>query len=281
MFRSPQVLEPLYDRLVHQGITRFHCRDVLRFLGKKLRADGCVNSGFTGEATSDVKERPEGIRLKHRVDGNSVKIYDKQGSVLRAETTINEPDRFKVYRAAEGSEHGRPAWHHMRKGVADLVRRAEVSQAVNNRYLDALGSLEDTTPLGELTRELCRPVTWKGRRARALHPWSPDDLDLLRTVARGEYLPTGFRNADLRSALFSSASNAAERRRQSAAVTRKIRLLRAHGLVAKRPKSHRYMLTDKGQRAISALLGAITPAPTLLANWPHENFCARREDFGR
>lgn len=256
MFRSPQALAPLYDRLVHQGITRFHCRDVLRFLGKKLRADGCVNRGFSGETTSDVKERPEGIRLKHRVDGNSVKIYDKQGSVLRAETTINEPDRFKVYRTAEGDEHGRPAWRDMRKGVADLVRRTEVSQAVNDRYLDALATIEDTTPLGELTRDLCRPVTWKGRRVRALHPWSPDDLDLLRVVARGDFLPTGFRNADLRSALFSSVSNAAERRRRSAAITRKIRMLRAHGLVAKRPKSHRYMLTDHGQRAVSALLGA-------------------------
>ena len=257
MFRSQQALAPLYQRLVHQGITRFGCTDVLRFLGKRLPAHGGLHRSFAGEASSDLKERPEGIRLKHRADGNSVKLYDKQGSVLRAETTINEPDRFKVYRTAEGDQRGRPAWRPMRKGVADLTRRTEISQKTNDRYLDALASLEDTTPLGELTADLCRPARWKGRRSRALQPWSPDDLELLRTVARGDFLQNGLRNADLRAALYGTdPTSAAERRRRSAAVTRKIRLLRAHGLLAKRPRSHRYMLTEKGQRATSALLAA-------------------------
>lgn len=257
MFREHRVLANLYQRLVHQGITHFNCRDVLRFLGKKVPAHGGIHQRFAGEVTSDIKQRPEGIRLKHRVNGNSVKIYDKQGTILRAETTINEPADFKVYRPAEGDEDGRPSWRDMRKGVADLARRADVSQKANDRYLDALAALEDTTPLGELTRDVCRPTTWKRRRVRALHPWSPDDIALLRAVARGESLLNGFRNSDLRTALYGSAGRtAAERRRRSAAVTRKLRLLRAHGLIAKRPRSHRYSLTPKGQRVTSALLAA-------------------------
>ena len=72
----------------------------------------------------------------------------------------------------------------MRKGIADLKRRTEVSQAINNRYLDALASIEDTTALGDLTRDLCRPTSWKGRRVRAMQPWSPADLELLRAVAQ-------------------------------------------------------------------------------------------------
>jgi hypothetical protein len=187
MFRDQRTLAELYQRLVHHGITRFQCRDVLRFLGKKLTADGSVRGNFAGEVTSDLKHRPEGIRLKHYVAGNSVKIYDKQGTVLRAETTINDPGGFKVYRTAEGDDDGQPTWRAMRKGVADMTRRTEVSQAVNDRYLDALASCEDTAPLGELTADVCRPVTWNGRRARALHPWSPDDLALLR--ARSCRLP--------------------------------------------------------------------------------------------
>jgi len=39
---------------------------------------------------SDVKRRVEGVRIKHRIDRNSIKGYDK-GSVFRAETTINDP----------------------------------------------------------------------------------------------------------------------------------------------------------------------------------------------
>ncbi len=266
MFRRRRPLTDLYDRLVHQGITRFQCRDVLRFLGKKVTPSGV-------RVTSDLKARPEGIRLKHTAQENSVKIYDKW-TLLRVETTINEPNRFKNYRRAErqkrqghrgltstSSQYRRPrpglGWRPMRKGIADLKRRTDVSQAINDRYLDALASLEDRTPLGELTRDLCRPKTWNGRRVRALHPWSPDDLELLRAVARAEFLIAGFRNADLRQLLYrQDPSHQAERRRRCAAITRKIRLLRAHGLVAKRPKSHRYMLTDKGQRAASALLGA-------------------------
>jgi len=46
---------------------------------------------FCGEVTSDVIKRIEGIRVKHRVEENSIKMYDKEGSVLRIETTINDP----------------------------------------------------------------------------------------------------------------------------------------------------------------------------------------------
>lgn len=257
MFRDQRTLTELYQRLVHHGLTRFACRDVLRFLGKKLSTDGHPRGNFAGQVTSDLKHRPEGIRLKHYVAGNSVKIYNKQGTVLRVETTINEPHGFKVYRTAEGDDAGQPTWRTMRKGVADMTRRTEVSQAANERYLDALASCEDTAPLGELTAEMCRPVTWNGRRARALHPWSPDDLELLRAIGHGEFLVNGFRNADLSRVLHGApVQDASKRRRQSSAVTRRIRLLRAHGLVHKRPKSHRYMVSPKGQKIVSALLAA-------------------------
>jgi len=257
MFHDQRSLAELYQRLVQHGITRFQCRDVLRFLGKKPPVHGGIHGNFIGEVTSDIKYRPEGVRLKHYVDGNSVKIYDKHGTVLRAETTINNPSGFKVYRTAEGDDAGQPGWRPMRKGIADLTRRTEVSQAINDRYLDALASCEDTAPLGELTADLCRPVTWNGRRARALHPWSPHDLGLLRAVGRAELLVNGFRNADLCHALHgASPKDDTARRRRAAAVTRSIRLLRAHGCVHKRPKSHRYMVSPKGHRIISALLAA-------------------------
>ncbi len=51
---------------------------------------------------SSYKQRVEGIRVKHLVRANSVKMYDKAGSVLRVETTINRPDEFQVRRKAQG-----------------------------------------------------------------------------------------------------------------------------------------------------------------------------------
>ena len=44
------------------------------------------------------------------------------------------------------------------------------------------------------------------------------------------------------------------KRKLSSAMTRKIRILRAHGLVKKVVKTHRYMITEKGRRIISAIL---------------------------
>ena len=74
------------------------------------------------ELVSDMKTRPEGVRIKHRLGENSIKMYDKQGSVLRVETTINDAAGFKSFRTPEGKPNAEPAWHTMRKGIADLHR---------------------------------------------------------------------------------------------------------------------------------------------------------------
>ena len=50
--------------------------------------------------------------------------------------------------------------------------------------------------------------------------------------------------------------SASEQRRQSSAVTRQLRLLRAHDMIERIAKSHRYQLTANGRRSITALLAA-------------------------
>ena len=139
----------------------------MRFLGWKVPAHGGVNGRFAGEVVSDLRQRPEGIRVKHRVNRNSIKMYDKEGSILRVETTINDAADLKVFRAAEGDGRDKREWRPMRKGVADVHRRAEVSQSANDRYLDSLAAVEETTKLGSLAEKLCQPVRWKGKRVRS------------------------------------------------------------------------------------------------------------------
>src|SRR5437016_5703821 len=135
----------LYPRLVHHGIKSFGSRDVLRFLGHKPPANGVGK--FAGELHSRLKHRTEGLRIKHFVNGNSLKLYDKQGSVLRVETTINHPEEFKVWRARENDPEQKKAWCELRRGVADLPRHAHVSHAANERYLRALAVVDEQTPL--------------------------------------------------------------------------------------------------------------------------------------
>jgi hypothetical protein len=256
IFRSPQHLSALYPRLVRHALLDLPSADVLRFLGRKLPAHGGLRANFRGELLSDVRTPCAGTRVKHRLNRNAIKMYDKQPNVLRIETTINDAREFKVYRRAEGNPDSPKRWRPLRKGVADLHRRGQLSQAANERYLEQLAAVDDSRTLQELVTPLCRPVRWQGRTARALAPLSEDDTKLLQAVHRGEFAIHGFRNRDLRAILYSPPTDAATARRQSAAITRRIRLLRAHRLITKVSKTHRYQLTDLGRAAITALLQA-------------------------
>jgi hypothetical protein len=281
LFPSRAALQEVYPRLLRYALTTFTAVDVLRFLGQPVPASGTVPHRRRHEISSNLKERVEGVRLKHWLNGNALKIYDK-GSVLRVETLIRDPEDFKVYRPAEGDADGPKDWRPLRKGVADLHRRAEVSQAANGRYLAALAAVQDTTPLRQLAEPLCHPVPEpvrrraaaavgepaaavsapaaepaRPRRVRALNPLAADDAALLEAVSRHEFLLNGLRNRDLRRLLFGAdPSDAAVRRRQAAAVTRKLRLLRGHGLLHKVAKTHRYVVSEPGRRTITALLAA-------------------------
>jgi hypothetical protein len=77
---------------------------------------------------------------------------------------------------------------------------------------------------------------------------------LFQAVSRGEFLIAGCRNRDIRLALYGACADPAELRRQSARVSRQLALLRAHGLLKKIPRTHRYLLTETGAAAIAALL---------------------------
>lgn len=265
LFRSQQSLRALYPQLLDHGMHSFGSREVLRFLGHKTPAHGGVNGNFTGEVLTDLRERAEGIRLKHRLNRNSIKMYDKQGTVLRVETTVNDARDLKVYRTAESQPHSPKRWRKLRKGVADLKRRAKLCHDANERYLAALADMHQQTALADLTRSLCRPVRWKGQRVRALNPLAAPDAQLLAAVNRGEFTLRGFRNRDLCACLLPQATAAHERKRQSARMTRLLRLLRAHHLISKVPRTHRYLLTDRGRTAITAILTARRASTAQLA----------------
>ncbi len=88
----------------------------------------------------------------------------------------------------------------------------------------------------------------------ALRPWA-DDRELLTAVNRGDFLLNGLRNRDPQNPLCGAeASTPAERKKRSAAISRKLRLLRAHGLIRKVPRTHRYQVIDSGRIILVAVL---------------------------
>ncbi len=261
LFRRRADLQTRYDAWLRYALRDVASADVLRFLGKKLAADGTVRSRCADEVLSDLGRRLDGVRVKHRAGENSIKMYDKAGGrVLRVETTINDPGAFKVYRAKENDPEGQKDWRVLRSGVADLHRRAQVSQAANARYLDGLAAVEHQQPLHELLEPLGRRVTAPGaggRKLRALSPLVGPDAALLEAISRPEFAVNGLRNRDVVAALDGKpATDAATRRRRAAQVGRQLRLLRAHGLLKKVPKTHRYQVTERGRIILTALNAA-------------------------
>src|SRR5256885_1050716 len=258
MFRNPDQLRRLAPRLLHLGVVSLSSADVLRFMGKKVTPRGNAAAGLRLPLSSDLKIRTNGARIKHRLGPNSIKLsdkaYDELGAVLRAEITISQAKYFQVYRHTADA-NSLLAWRPMRQSTADMHHRAIVSQNAVNRYYCALAAVDDTSTLEELIASVECRVRWKGQSVRAIHPFDPHDYALLKAIHRGEFTITGFRNRDLQSLLYSTSPHSkADQRKRSAATSRKFRMLRAHGLIRKRSRSHRYDLTRNGRLIVNAIL---------------------------
>jgi hypothetical protein len=261
VFRDRHQLQHLYPQLVHLGMTSFSSPDVLRFMGKKVTRAGTQLGGHEVPVSSDLKVRPNGVRIKHRLGVNSIKLYDKAydelGAVLRPEITISNTELFRVFRPRNGEPASPPQWRSMCRGLADRHRRAEVSQKALDCYCDALAAVDDSTTLQELTAQLEQRLRWKDKPVRALHPLDPEDHKLLEAINRGEFTIHGLRNRDLQTLLYPQAAmTPVEKRRRSAAISRKLRLLRALGLIHKLPHTHRYRVSKHGRLILNAILSA-------------------------
>jgi hypothetical protein len=247
MFKDRQSLTEIYPELVEHALVNFNASDVMVFLGRKLTGN------FQGEIITDTKKRQQGVRIKHRMKKNSLKMYDKW-SVLRIETTINNPREFKIYRKVERYGKKVMRWVPMGKSVFNLYRYAAVSKSANERYLGALSAV---VPLNDCVRELeqlAQPVQDGQNRYSGFNPLSPEATKLFEAVLDGAHSINGFRNKDLKNQLFGDTRSAKELKKMSSKITRIIRKLRAHRLISKIPRSTRYKVTEKGYRILSASL---------------------------
>lgn len=249
MFKDRKSLQSLYPSLVRHAIETFGSEEVMRFLGRR------TNSRFNGEVSSNINKRDEGVRIKHWVEENSIKMYDKQGTVLRIETTINNPKRFKVRRKVTRQGEDVMAWVAMRKGVVDLRRRAEIGRASNERYLQALAAVGASAPARHLIDRVSQRRTRDARPYRGLRPLHMEEAAVFRIILSGQFLIQGFRNKDIRHQLYpASERRPLARQRASAKVTRLLRLYRAHGLIKKVPRTSYYRVTTTGHRIMSVAL---------------------------
>lgn len=248
-FTDRKSLAPLYRKLLRHAMLHFGAEDVMGFLGKKL--DG----RFKGELVSDLKDRWYGRRIKHRAKRNWIKMYDKQGLVLRVETVINDPYAFKVRRMGKKDGERVMGWFPLCKGVGYLYRFAEVARAANRCYLEALAVVDDPRKADEYIRGATRRKKHKGRGYRAVNPASSRDRTLFRAVLNGAGMIQGFTNRQIVAILYGSAKR--PKRKQATLrgrTSRDLKWLHVHGLIRKVKGSRRWLVTKRGHSVMTTLL---------------------------
>lgn len=262
MFNSEKELKKLYPSLIYYAMSISDSPSVMRYMGKRnISPSDKIVGQPPKEIMTDVRSRYEGVRIKHWLNHNSIKMYNKSGSILRIETTINNTRDFKVFRYPNDDTSRQASWHKMRKGVSDLYRRSEVSNKCNERYGDALAACQIEEKLQEIASPACNKVRKKGKCYRGLNPWQTEDFKLLKFLSKGELTICGFRNKNLRNWLYKKElQNPTKQtlKKLSCRTSRRIKLLRAHGLVRKVSKENRYVLTAKGRKLSTAFLSAST-----------------------
>jgi hypothetical protein len=248
LFKSPAALTGLYQQLLQFATVTFSPKDILGFLGRKW------DRRFAGDVQTEVKtDRVLGTRIKHRMTKNWLKMYDKFSRILRVETVINRPQEFSVYRTRfhrDGTTS--QGYFPMNKEVANLVHYQQQALACNRRYLDALAVVDDPAPAYQELRQLTEPKRVAGRSLAGFNPARREDVRFFAAVLDGDHIARGFRNKDLRAALF--GSDAQPSPSLSAAVGRLVKRLHVRHLVAKIPHTRRWRMTNSGRHLLSRAL---------------------------
>jgi hypothetical protein len=247
MCRKHGWLDELYIKWQKHAAVCFQAEDIMRFMGRQRFGTS------KGPVITDVKARPSVTRIKHRVRGNWIKMYNKNGIVLRIETVINRPGEFRVFKLGHGKKPG--YFQAMRKGITNMHRFATIGLRANSAYLDALAPVEDPTSAYREIGLLCEPVKKGNRRTRPLNPLRENDRTLFSAVIRGGHHIHGFKANEVGSLLgIVYPTEPGERKRQCAKVNRKLRLLRGHGLITRHGRSRRYRVTEMGIRNMNAAI---------------------------
>jgi hypothetical protein len=246
LFNSPASLAGLYQKLLQFAVVTFTPKDILGFLGRKW------DRRFDGDVQTEVKtDRLLGTRIKHRMTRNWLKMYNKFGKILRVETVINRPQEFSVFRTRhhrDGSSS--QGYFPMNKDTGSLLLYQEQALACNRRYLDALAVVDDPAPAYQQLRKLTEAKVVAQRSYAGFNPARRDDVRLFLAILDGDHIARGFRNKDIRAALYGADARPTQRR--SAAVGRLLKRLHTRHLVAKIPHSRRWRVTDSGRRLLSS-----------------------------
>lgn len=235
VFKSATALRPVYQEISRQAIFTVKAPDSARFLNKRLSPEA--------EAHSDFHTRVEGTRIKHQLNRQAIKMYDKAGRVLRIECVSNDVSFYRHHRKVEHRD-GTSDYHvaDLKKSIFSLGDLAGLMRAGCARYLEFIGELEDRSGGQTNLEQISQPVRDERERSwRGFNFFLGNDLAVLLGVVRGEYQISGMSNRRMQAVLPGKSSGQ---------IGRILKRLRLHGLIKKVGKTYKYYLTELGRRAV-------------------------------
>jgi hypothetical protein len=236
--------------LLEYALLTFSPRKIFSYLGRKW------HERYDGEVQTHYKSvREPGACLKHFLGKNWLKMYDKLALMVRVETVINKPGEFKVLREChhrDGSQS--TGWFAMCKGVGNLHHYQSQALACNQRYLDALSAVANPAPAYDALKTLTERKHKKGRSYAGFNPAREEETRLFAAVLAGDHVAQGFRNQDIRTAVYGESPRGLVRQKHSAAVGRLLKRLQVRGLVAKVPRTRRWLVTQEGRQVMGDTL---------------------------
>jgi len=240
VFKEQADLQAIYDQLIRTAIHTVKPDNIATFLGRKLHGK------YQGEVGTNYHIRIEGSRIKHHMGCASIKMYDKFKKILRIETTVNDISFFKHYRTVEHQDGTKSRkYASMRKNIYSLSPLKNILLASNRRYLEFISSIDDRQIGHKNLNKVSQPLRKNNRNYKGFNFFNNDDIQLLLTIARGEFNIYGFKNKNIR--LFFKSKNSGQ-------ISRLIKRLRVHGLIRKAKNCYKYYLTKLGKKVIATAL---------------------------
>jgi len=162
--------------------------------------------------------------IKHWLEKNSIKCYNKSGCLLRVETTINNPDLPGLK---------------LKKPACNLQAYYWYGLKCNSRYFNTLSDIDInslTTDVYEKYQQVI--VTEKGMRIAAPDLRKKKQLELYALLLSDFNLLPGFKNKHLREKLHGNP--------KTAKIAYELRKLRERGAIKKLKNTHYYQVTEEG-----------------------------------
>ena len=216
VFKSSRFCTAIFEKLL-QKVTSFGLPDsICQIFGKRRTRKG-------SKSTWRLYDNNACVRSWH--GKNSVKFYNKSGSYLRVETTINDPKSLGV---------------RLKKAAYFLPQYLWVGMRCNNRFYDCCADVDikglDEKEVKRFNHSI---LNSKGHSVAAPDLRKNRQIALFKELLKPKYCTLGFKTSMIFQGLHEHFRNSAEIRYE-------VRKLRERGVIKKRQGKNLYVVTIVG-----------------------------------